>query len=214
MKLALPKTPEMFMKPATCLHSPVDPILLPREASLAADAEVELAIVIGRECKNVSEDEAMDYVLGYMTANDVTSREIQGRTSQWGYSKGFDAFCPIGPVLVAKSAIPDPNALLLKTVLDGKVMQDGKAADFIFSIPEIVSYLSVVSCLSICIRGNRILIARQGTTLPKGTVILTGTPAGIGHSHNPPIYLKQGCELKVWISHGLGTLTNSIEVEK
>ncbi|KAH6712469.1 hypothetical protein BKA61DRAFT_644619 [Leptodontidium sp. MPI-SDFR-AT-0119] len=193
MKLALPTHPEIFMKPDTCVHSPILPITLPKNTSEECDPEVELAVVIGKTCKDVSPDEALDYVLGYMTANDVTARKIQGRGSQWGYSKGFDGFCPMGPCLVSTKSIPDPSVLLLRTTLDGKVMQNGAAKNLIFSAAECVSHIS------------------QGTTLRRGTVILTGTPAGIGHSYIPPIYLKKGADLKIWISHGLGTLVNEIK---
>ncbi|KAG4423092.1 hypothetical protein IFR04_003729 [Cadophora malorum] len=193
MNLPLPIHPEIFMKPDTCVHSPVLPIILPKHTSAECDPEVELAVVIGKTCKDVSPDEAMEYVLGYMTANDVTARKIQGRGSQWGYSKGFDGFCPMGPCLVSKKRVPDPRVLKLRTVLDGKVMQDGAVENLIFSVAECVSHIS------------------QGTTLRAGTVILTGTPAGIGHSHDPPVYLKKGSTLRVWISHGLGTLVNGLE---
>lgn len=209
MNLALPAHPEIFMKPDTCVHSPILPIVLPKNTSEECDPEVELAIVIGKTCKDVSPEEAMDYVLGYMTANDVTARKIQGRGSQWGYSKGFDGFCPMGPCLVSTRSIPDPSVLLLKTTLNGKVMQNGAAKNLIFSVAECVSHISQVSPSRIF--NERRLSSIQGTTLRPGTVILTGTPAGIGHSYNPPIYLKKGADLKIWISHGLGTLVNEIQ---
>lgn len=135
------------MKPATCVIGPMEPLTIPFEAARQADSEVELAVVIGRDCKNVSVDSALNYVLGYMTANDVTARIIQTRGSQWGYSKGFDGFAPMGPTIVSSKSIPDPSVLLLKTTLDGKVMQDKPSKNMIFSVPEIVSYLSVVSRL-------------------------------------------------------------------
>ncbi|RDW69998.1 hypothetical protein BP5796_08395 [Coleophoma crateriformis] len=195
MKLALPKYPEIFFKPDTCVHGPMSSIIIPHQVAQEADPEVELAVVIGKDCRNVSPAKALDYVLGYMTANDITARIIQGRGSQWGYSKGFDGFAPMGPCLVSAQAIPDPSVLLLKTTLNGTVMQDQPARNMIFSVPEVISYLSM------------------GTTLRKGTVILTGTPSGIGHSHNPPIYLADGCKLRVSISHGLGTLVNPVVQE-
>jgi 2-keto-4-pentenoate hydratase/2-oxohepta-3-ene-1,7-dioic acid hydratase in catechol pathway len=144
MKLSLPKHPEIFMKPNTCVHGPQEPLHIPHSAAQQSDPEVELAVVIGKDCKNVSPAKALNYVLGYMTANDVTARIIQGRGSQWGYSKGFDGFAPMGPALVSAEVLPDPAVLLLKTTLDGRVMQDKPAKNMIFSIPEIVSYLSVV----------------------------------------------------------------------
>jgi 2-keto-4-pentenoate hydratase/2-oxohepta-3-ene-1,7-dioic acid hydratase in catechol pathway len=113
------------------------------------DYEVELAVVIAETCKDVSEDEAMQYVLGYMTANDVTSRRHQQEVSQWDHGKGFDGFCPIGPTLVSSQAIPDPSVLRLRTVLNSKVMQDGKARDMIFSVAKIVSFLSQVRDVNI-----------------------------------------------------------------
>jgi 2-keto-4-pentenoate hydratase/2-oxohepta-3-ene-1,7-dioic acid hydratase in catechol pathway len=147
MKLELPKHPEIFMKPDTCVHGPLEPLIIPHEAVGQADPEVELAVVIGRECKNVSVTHALDYVLGYMTANDVTARAVQSRGSQWGYSKGFDGFAPMGPTLVSAHELPDPSVLHLKTVLNGKTMQDKPAKNMIFSVSEIVSYLSIVSTL-------------------------------------------------------------------
>ncbi|CAG8972996.1 hypothetical protein HYALB_00007843 [Hymenoscyphus albidus] len=195
LNFSLPENPDLFMKPASTLNSPTAPILIPSAAAEGADGEVELALVISKDCKNVTSAEALDYVLGHMTANDVTSRGLQPRTSQWGYCKGFDGFCPVVPTLVSTKNIPDPSVLLLKTVLGGKTLQDGKTENMIFSVAEIIAYLSV------------------GTTIPKGTVILTGTPAGIGHSHKPPAYLTEGADLRVWISHGLGTLVNSIALE-
>ncbi|OBT95692.2 hypothetical protein VE01_06517 [Pseudogymnoascus verrucosus] len=192
MKLALPTNPEVFFKPSTCLNAPSSPIHLPALAASSADLEVELAVVLGADAKDVSATDAMQYVLGYMTANDVTARAIQERGSQWGYCKGFDGFAPVGPVLVSRRVLPDPSVLELRSTLNERVMQDGRARNMIFTIAEIVAYLSV------------------GTTLKKGTVILTGTPCGIGHSYKPPVYLQEGDTMKIWISHGLGTLTNPI----
>lgn len=143
MGLALPEIPELFMKAATCINGPTEPLVLP-SAVTDADAEVELAVVIGKDCKNVSVTDALDYVLGYTVANDVTARNIQKKQSQWGYCKGFDGFCPLGPVLVSAKALPDPSIMLLRTVLNGKTMQESTSANLIFSVPEIISYLSVV----------------------------------------------------------------------
>ncbi|KOS46866.1 hypothetical protein ACN38_g2192 [Penicillium nordicum] len=188
MKLALPNTPTVFLKASTCIASASDPIILPSNVDHdEADYEVELAIVIGRQCKNVSVTEAADYVLGYAVANDVTARKHQEKTSQWSYAKGMDGFCPLGPCIVSTEKIPDAAALNLKTRLNGRIMQNGSADDMIFSIPEIVSYLS------------------QGHTLLPGTVIITGTPCGIGISQSPPQFLQPGDELRISISHGLGT---------
>lgn len=148
MKLPLPKHPEIFFKPSTCITGPTDPILLPNEASGQVDFEVELAVVIGRNCKNVSRNSALEYVLGYMTSNDVTARGMQSRGSQWGYCKGFDDFAPMGPTLVSAASLPDPSVLRVRTTLDGIVMQDQPTLNMIFSVAEIIAYLSVVSRVS------------------------------------------------------------------
>ncbi|KAI5244430.1 hypothetical protein E4T43_03736 [Aureobasidium subglaciale] len=192
MKVPPPIYPEVFLKPATTITTATAPIIIPKTCHDQVDGEVELAIVIGKDCKDLSLDNAMDSILGYTVANDVTARKFQARGSQWGFSKGFDTFCPLGPVIVSKHLLPDPNVLRLKTTLNGKVMQDGLAKNMIFSVAEILVYLS------------------SGHTLKKGTVILTGTPSGIGASYNPPIYLQRDADLKVFISHGLGTLVNPV----
>ncbi|TFB00969.1 Fumarylacetoacetate hydrolase domain-containing protein [Trichoderma ghanense] len=195
MNLPLPKIPTLFLKPPSTINHPSSPVTTPHSPDLHdchLDYEVELALVVGQTCKDVPEEDAMRYVLGYMTANDVTARTHQSEVSQWDRGKGFDGFAPIGPALVSARVVPDPSVLRLRTVLNGTVMQQGEASDMIFSVPEIVSFLS------------------QGCTLQKGTIILTGTPCGIGVSRNPPVRLVEGDELFVTISHGLGTLTNSI----
>ncbi|KAJ5609936.1 hypothetical protein N7510_006655 [Penicillium lagena] len=188
MKMTLPNTPTVFLKASTCIASASEPIVLPSNVDHdEVDYEVELAVVIGRICKNVSVPDASAYILGYSVANDVTARKLQEKTSQWSYAKGMDGFCPLGPCIVYAQEIPNPNVLELRTFLNGKTMQNGSASDMIFSIPEIVSYLS------------------QGHTLLPGTVIITGTPCGIGVSQKPPRFLQPGDKLRVNISHGLGT---------
>lgn len=132
------------MKASNCLHNPSDPVVLPESARDAVDAEVELAVVIGKECKDVNAEDALDYILGYTAANDITARDVQSQILQWGYCKGYDGFCPLGPALVSTRSLPDPSVLLLKTTLDGKTLQDGRAADMIFTVPEIIEYLSRV----------------------------------------------------------------------
>ncbi|KAJ5217871.1 uncharacterized protein N7469_011496 [Penicillium citrinum] len=190
MKLALPSTPTVFLKADTCIASAAEPIVLPSNVECdEADYEVELAIIIGKLCKDVSVADAQSYVLGYATANDVTARQHQDRTSQWSYAKGMDGFCPLGPCIVSTESIPNPADLNLRTSLNGKTMQNGYADDMIFSVPEIVSHLS----------------KPQGHTLRPGTVIITGTPCGIGVSQNPPRFLQPGDKLRISISHGLGT---------
>ncbi|KAF7195013.1 Fumarylacetoacetate hydrolase domain-containing protein 2-like [Pseudocercospora fuligena] len=199
MKLALPTHMSVFFKPSTCLNRPNAPLLIPHQATdEQADYEAELAVVIAKDCRNVSVEQAMDYVLGYMCSNDVTARKWQfaGGNTQWGYGKGFDGFAPMGPCIVSTKRIPDPKVIELKTMLNGEVMPHGQADDMIFSIPEIVSYLS------------------QGTTLNAGTVIMTGTPHGIGVSKDPPVFLRDGDDLRIVMSHGLGSLVNNVVYEQ
>jgi 2-keto-4-pentenoate hydratase/2-oxohepta-3-ene-1,7-dioic acid hydratase in catechol pathway len=161
-----------------------------------ADYEAELAIIIGKPARNVSREHAMDYVLGFACSNDVTARVHQFNGAQWGFGKGFDGFAPLGPCVVSAASIPDAGGIELKTVLNGETMQSSLANDMIFSIPEIVAYLS------------------QGTTLEAGTVIMTGTPHGIGVSKVPKVWLKPGDDLRIVMSHGLGSLVTPVEYEE
>ncbi|CAK1365609.1 unnamed protein product [Cercospora beticola] len=199
MKLEVPTYPSVFFKPANCLNGPNADLVIPRQATdEQADYEAELAVVIGQACRNVTAENAMEYVLGYTCSNDVTARKWQfaGGNTRWGYGKGFDGFAPIGPCLVSAREIPDPSVIELKTVLNGKVMQESRADDMIFSIAEIVSHLS------------------QGTTLEAGTVIMTGTPHGIGVSSQPPVFLRHGDDVRIVMSHGLGSLINHVVYEE
>lgn len=199
MNLTIPTHPSLFFKPSSCLGSPNAPLIIPYQATDSqADYEAELAVVIGRNCRNVEPKDALNYVLGYTCANDVTARKWQfaGGNTQWGYGKGFDGFAPMGPCLVSTKAIPDPSVITLKTTLNGNMMQEGRADDMIFSVAEIVSHLS------------------QGTTLEAGTVILTGTPHGIGVSKEPPVFLQHGDHVRVVMSHGLGSLVNHVVYEE
>ena len=196
MDLELPNHPTLFFKPATCLGLPNAPLVIPHQATDGqADYEAELAIVIGRSARNISKEDAMDYVLGYTCSNDVTARVHQFNGAQWSFGKGFDGFAPMGPCIVAASTIPDPGQIELKTMLNGEMMQYSKADDMIFSIPEIVAYLS------------------QGTTLEPGTVIMTGTPHGIGVSKVPKVYLKPDDDLRIVMSHGMGSLVTPVQYE-
>ncbi|KAI4664063.1 uncharacterized protein J4E79_003564 [Alternaria viburni] len=197
MNLDLPDHPTLFFKPSTCLGAPNAPLVIPHQATDGqADYEAELAVVIGKPAKNVSKEDAMDYVLGYTCSNDVTARVHQFNGAQWGFGKGFDGFAPLGPCLVSASSISNPGDIELKTVLNGETMQYSLANDMIFSIPEIVAYLS------------------QGTTLEPGTVIMTGTPHGIGVSKVPKVWLKPGDDLRIVMSHGMGSLVTPVAYEE
>ena len=189
-----PAHPVLFIKNTASVQNPGDAIEIPvKLASTKVDYECELAVVIGQRCKNVSKADALNYVLGYTCANDVSARDWQrdGGGGQWCQGKSFDTFCPLGPVLVTRDEIPHPNQLAIKTVLNGAVLQDWNTNDMIFDVPTIIEFLSA------------------SKTLLPGTVILTGTPHGVGFARNPPIWLKAGDSVSIEIEK-IGTLTNPV----
>jgi 2-keto-4-pentenoate hydratase/2-oxohepta-3-ene-1,7-dioic acid hydratase in catechol pathway len=194
----LPKHPALFMKNPSAITNPDDPIIIPRVCSQKpeVDYEVELAVVIGRTAKNVSASKALDYILGYTIGNDVSARRWQKHAGggQWVRGKSYDTFCPLGPVLVTKEEISDIQSLRLTCSLNGQIMQDANTSEMIFSVAELIAYLT------------------EDTTLLPGTVILTGTPGGVGYSRPSPVYLKHGDILELKID-GIGTLTNPVRTE-
>ena len=188
----IPEKPIVFAKYPNTLAGPGDTIKIPRITE-QADYEVELAVVIGREAKGVSEEAALEYVFGYMSANDVSSRDLQfSEGGQWTRSKSIDTFCPIGPYLVSADEVGDPQELKLRCVLNGEVMQEGETSKMIFSVAQLVSFL------------------RGGMTLLPGDIILTGTPPGVGAAREPQVFLKGGDEVSVEVE-GLGELVNPVE---
>ena len=192
-----PAHPVLFLKNSGTLQNPGDPIELPRKLrSDEVDYECELAVVIGNRCHNVSRADALKYVLGYTCANDVSARDWQrnGGGGQWCRGKSFATFCPLGPALVTTDELPDPSGLGVRTVLNGTVMQEGTTADMIFDVPAIVEFFS----------------ASMG--LRPGTVILTGTPAGVGMARTPPVFLQPGDVVTVEIDR-VGRLTNPVAEE-
>jgi len=193
--MAVPANPVLFYKNLAAPQNPGDPIIIPKIAQSPpeVDYECELAVVIGKPCKNVSAKDALNYVLGYTCSNDVSARQwqMQKGGGQWNFGKGFDTFCPLGPVLSSPSVIPDPNNLKISTILNGQVMQSSNTSDMIFTIPRIIEYLS------------------QSTTLLPGTVILTGTPEGVGFARKPPVFLKEGDVVTIDIQN-IGQLTNPV----
>ena len=194
---AIPQHPVLFMKSPGAVQNPGDDIVLPRHLqSDEVDYECELAVVIGRACKNVSKSDALDFVLGYTCANDVSARDWQIKRGggQWCRGKTFDTFAPLGPCLVLKNEIPDPNTLRIQTLLNGKTMQDSNTSDMIFSVPMLIEFLS------------------GSTTLLPGTVILTGTPQGVGAAMKPPVFLKPGDSVAIEIEK-IGALTNPVTAE-
>lgn len=193
----IPQFPVLFMKSLGTVQNPGDPIVLPTHLkSDQVDYECELAVVIGKAAKNVSKADALDYVLGYTAANDVSARDWQKQFggSQWCRGKTFDTFCPLGPVLVTADEIANPNALGIKTLLNGETMQDWNTNDMIFDVPTLIEFLS------------------GSTTLLPGTVILTGTPHGVGMARTPPVFLKSGDTISIEIE-GIGALTNPVTSE-
>jgi 2-keto-4-pentenoate hydratase/2-oxohepta-3-ene-1,7-dioic acid hydratase in catechol pathway len=195
----IPQRPVLFMKPPAALQHPGAAIELPTAlASAQVDYEGELAVVIGRTCKNVQRDEALACVLGYTCANDVSARDWQKRPElgggQWCRGKSFDTFAPLGPVLVTPQELPDPNALGLRTWLNGALVQDAHTSDMIFAVADLIAFLS------------------GSTTLQPGTVILTGTPSGVGMAADPPRWLRPGDTVAVEIE-GIGRLENPVVAE-
>ena len=189
---ALPERPVLFSKATTALLDPEADIVLPRAAPNEVDYECELAIVIGRRARNVSVDQALDYVLGYTCANDVSARDVQLRLdSQWVRGKSFDTFCPLGPWIETDM---DPDRAPIRTRPNGQVMQESNTSDLIFSCAELIAFLS----------------ARM--TLLPGTVIMTGTPSGVGFARKPPVFLQPGDTVEIEVE-GIGTLRNGVVAE-
>ncbi|KAH7039584.1 uncharacterized protein B0I36DRAFT_139 [Microdochium trichocladiopsis] len=193
-----PPFPFIFIKPNTSITGPGSPVIIPKIAQNdQADYEGELTLVIGRDAKDVSVEDALDYVAAYTVGNDISSRKLQrnpeyaGRVPQWSFSKGFDTYAPIGPALVASKLVGDPKKLWLKTTVDGELRQSESVSDLLFDCAYIVSYLST------------------GTTLQKGSIIMTGTPGGVGGDMDPPRWLDPGTDVQVHITN-IGTLRNSI----
>jgi 2-keto-4-pentenoate hydratase/2-oxohepta-3-ene-1,7-dioic acid hydratase in catechol pathway len=195
-KMAYPESPIVFIKATNSVVGHLSPILLPEAGPEKVDYEAELAIIIGRKVKNVSPLDAMDCILGYTCANDVSARDwqMEKQNKQWARGKSFDTFCPLGPYLVTRDDVPDPHDLRIRTILNGKTLQDSSTGDMIFHIPTIISDLS-----------------RSMTLLP-GTVILTGTPEGVGFTRQPPVYLQHGDRITIDIEN-IGKLINPVRNE-
>jgi 2-keto-4-pentenoate hydratase/2-oxohepta-3-ene-1,7-dioic acid hydratase in catechol pathway len=195
-RVSYPEIPVIFIKANTTVIGPGETILLPAAGPDKVDYECELAIVIGKKTKNVTRAASMECIFGYTCANDVSARDwqIEKQKKQWARGKSFDTFCPLGPWIVTKDEIPDANALKIRTVLNGETLQDSNTSDMIFDVPTIVSDLS------------------SSITLLPGTVILTGTPAGVGFTRKPAVYLKDGDSVTIEIER-IGQLTNPVRRE-
>lgn len=187
---AVPEKPLIFIKPTTTVIGPDEEIELPGSAPDEVDFEAELVIVIGRTTRRVSEARAMEHIFGYTCANDVSARDCQRSDKQWSRAKGFDTFCPLGPWIVTADELK-PDALSIRSRLNGNVMQDANTSDMIHNCAKLVSYLS-----------------HQFTLVP-GTIILTGTPEGVGMARKPPVFMKAGDRIEIEIQ-GIGTLRNAV----
>lgn len=189
-KKEAPSSPLIFSKCVTALIGPEDSIILPRITE-KPDYEAELAVVIGREAKDVKARDAYDYVAGYTIMNDVTARDLQRSESQWARAKGLDTFAPCGPWLVTTEEIPDPHTLDIRLLMNGEVRQDSNTSDLIFKVPQLIEFIS------------------QDLTLRPGDIISTGTPSGVGVHRNPPAFLREGDVIEIFIER-IGTLRSGV----
>ena len=188
--LNFPDKPLIFLKATSSVIGPEENIILPEAAPGEVDYEAELTVVIGKRAKNVEIDEVDNYILGYTCGNDVSARDCQFRIDQqWARGKSFDTFCPLGPWI--ETELANPEQCRISSRLNGKIMQDSNTSDLIFGARELVSYCS------------------KNFTLLPGTIIMTGTPEGVGFPRKPPVFLKQGDIIEVEID-GIGVLKNRV----
>ena len=188
----LPSAPTLFVKSPSSVIGPGDPIVVPKHAAMP-DYEGELAVVIGRRARDVSVDDALDFVAGLTVAHDVSSRDHQFTTGQWSWSKSFDTFCPLGPDVVSLDEVDLAAGLDIETRVSGEVLQSSNTSLLVFSVPELIAWIS------------------QGCTMEPGDIILTGTPGGVGAARNPPRWLVDGDVVDITIA-GIGTLSNPVRV--
>jgi 2-keto-4-pentenoate hydratase/2-oxohepta-3-ene-1,7-dioic acid hydratase in catechol pathway len=193
-KQELPTVPIIFAKFPSSINGPDAPVVLPQDDP-QGDYEAELAVVIGAKTKAVSEAEALNYVAGYMPLNDVSARRWQFADKQWVRGKSCDTFCPTGPWLTTRDAVPDPHTLFIRMRVNGEVVQDSNTSNLIFRIPQLIAFISAA------------------ITLEAGDIIATGTPGGVGVFRKPPVFLKSGDVTEVEIE-GLGTLRNHVIQER
>ncbi len=194
-KLPMPSIATMFCKYPSSMIGQGEEIRWRSEITAKVDWEAELAVVIGKTARNVSEEDALDYIAGYMNCNDVSARDLQlERGDQWLRGKCLDTFCPLGPWLVTRDEVTDPGNLGIRSLVNGEVMQDSNTANLIYDIPYLIRYLS------------------EAFTLLPGDIIATGTPAGVGAFQDPPRWLQDGDEVTIEID-GLGSLSNTCRIE-
>lgn len=191
--MEVPSEPVVFMKSTSAISGPNDPIVLPHNSE-STDWEAELGVIIGRTARNVSPEDALDYVAGYCIVNDISERQRQFATSQWVKGKSCPTFAPVGPWLVTPDEIPDPQKLHIWLKVNGETMQDGNTSDMIFSVAELISHLS------------------QFMILQAGDLIVTGTPAGVGSARDPQQFLRAGDIVQTGID-GLGIQRQKVVYE-
>jgi 2-keto-4-pentenoate hydratase/2-oxohepta-3-ene-1,7-dioic acid hydratase in catechol pathway len=193
--LPVPTEPVLFSKFPTSICGPYDELSWPTGVTREVDYEVELGVVIGKKARDVEEAAALEYVMGYTVVNDVSARDLQFMgAKQWDRGKSLDTFCPYGPYIVTRDEIPDPHVLQVRTVLNGKEMQNSNTKNLIFNVNQIIAYAS------------------QGTTLLPGDLIPTGTPFGVGFSRNPPVFLKDGDECVCEVER-IGAIRNRVKIK-
>jgi 2-keto-4-pentenoate hydratase/2-oxohepta-3-ene-1,7-dioic acid hydratase in catechol pathway len=186
----LPEAPLLFAKWQNTLIGPGESIVIPPIVT-KCDYEAELGVVIGASVRNVSAENALEAVAGYVCVNDVSARDLQFADGQWTRGKSPDTFCPVGPRLVPRDEIPDPQALSIRAVLNGEAMQDSSTSNMVFGVADVIAYIT------------------QTITLEPGDLIATGTPAGVGAFRKPPVFMQPGDEITIEIE-GLGALTNPV----
>jgi 2-keto-4-pentenoate hydratase/2-oxohepta-3-ene-1,7-dioic acid hydratase in catechol pathway len=190
-KMELPKSPLVFTKFPNSITGPDDKIIIPTNITNRVDYEVELGVIIGKRVKNVSKEDALNYVFGYTVLNDVSARDLQFSDGQWVRGKSLDTFCPIGPIIVTADEIKDVQNLRLSCEVNGETFQEDTTANMIFGVADLISILS------------------KSFTFEPGDIIATGTPSGVGFSRKPPIYLKDGDIVKTTVE-GIGQLVNPV----
>ena len=186
-----PGIPVLFPKFASCVIGPGDQIRWPATLTSRVDYEGELAVVIGERASRVPEEDALGVVAGYTVANDVSARDLQIGDGQWLRGKALDTFLPLGPAVVSADEVPDPQDLPIRTRVNGETMQDSSTAEMVFSVAELIAFIT------------------EGITLEPGDVVLTGTPHGVGNFRDPQLFLKPGDVVEVEVSD-LGVLTNTV----
>ena len=193
-KMELPKHPLVFTKFNSSIIGPFDPIIISSSLTEKVDYEVELAVVIGKEAKNIAKESALDYVFGYTIINDVSARDIQFADGQWVRGKSLDTFCPMGPYIVTADEIIDPQNLLLTCTVNNNLLQNASTKDMIFGVADLISILS------------------KSFTYEPGDIISTGTPSGVGFIRKPPVYLQNDDVMVTEIQH-IGKLINRVKFQ-